>query len=150
MSMNHVSDEELERALAGEGLPAGAAMHLGECLPCRRRRDEIVAAISAAAGGDPDEELRRQARSAALERWRAGEPRRFHWWWAAAAAAVLLALLIPLAAPRLVPRPSFDAEAVLLEVDEVLARDPLAAVASEDMVETLVGEVAEGGQGGRS
>ena len=150
MITEHLTDDELDRLLAGEGLPAGRATHVGECLPCRRRRDEVVAAIAGAVSEDPDEAARARVRAAALERWGAGETRRFPWRWVAVAAVLLLAVLLPAVGPRLVERPSFDAEAVLIEVDEVLARDPLAAVASEDMVATLVGEAAESEQGGRS
>ena len=148
MSTPHLTSEELDLVLLGEGLAADRAMHLGECLPCRRRRDEIAAAIAGGRLPDPDEETLARVRGAALTELghRRGHAR---WWLAAAAALLLTALLVVFLAPR--PRPAaIDTDAILLEVDEVLARDPLTAFADEDVVEVVVADGASAAQTGQS
>ena len=146
MTMKHLRDDELDRALAGETLPAAAAEHLASCLVCRRRRDAFLAAAAGARGADPDEATRRRVREAALASW-GGRSHRRHWVrWAAAAAAVVALAILPLlhghtAAPKL------NTDAVLAEVNAVLAQDPLSAVASEDVVNTVVPAPVEAGEG---
>ena len=140
MSTAHLTSEELDLVMLGEDLPADRAMHLGGCLACRRRRDDLVAAISGARVADPDEDVRARTRNAALAEGghRHARPR---WWLAAAAALLLTAFAAVFLATR--PQPvAVDTEAILLEVDEVLARDPLAAFADEDVVEIVVADGA--------
>ncbi len=137
MSIKHLSEDELDRALVGEDLADEVVEHLASCLVCRRRRDAFLAAAGGAQIADPDEVTRARVRERALSAW-SGEPARGHWkrWLAAAAAVVLLALL-PILRRELAPRPRVNADAVLVEVDAVLAQDPLAAVAPEDVVEAV-------------
>ena len=142
MTIEHLRDEELDLALAGETLPAEAAQHLASCVACRRRRDAFLAAVEAA-GAEPAEATRRRVREGALAAW-SGSSRR-HWLrWAAAAAAVVLALL-PLL--RRAPAPKLNPDAVLVQVDAILAQDPLAAVAPEDVVNTVAPIPATNGEG---
>ena len=142
MTIEHLRDEELDLALAGETLPAEAVGHLASCVACRRRRDAFLAAVEAA-GAEPDEATRRRVREGALAAW--GGSSRRHWLrWAAAAAAVVLALL-PLL--RRAPAPKLNPDAVLVQVDAILAQDPLAAVAPEDVVNTVAPIPATGGEG---
>ena len=138
MSAPHRTSEELDLVLRGDGLAADRAMHLGECLTCRRRRDSLAAAIAGARVPDPDVETRERVRAAALAGYgrRRPHPR---WWLAAAAALLLAALAAVFVAPRPQP-PAIDTEAILLEVDEVLARDPLTAFADEGVVEVVVAD----------
>jgi hypothetical protein len=58
--------------------------------------------------------------------------------WLAAAAAVVVLSLLPLVRSEFVSRPEFNTDAVLTEVDDILSRDPLSAVASEEVVEAIV------------
>ncbi len=142
MTIEHLRDEELDLALAGETLPAEAAQHLASCVACRRRRDAFLAAVEAA-GAEPAEATRRRVREGALAAW--GGSSRRHWLrWAAAAAVVVLALL-PLL--RRAPAPKLNPDAVLVQVDAILAQDPLAAVAPEDVVNTVAPIPATGGEG---
>ena len=61
------------------------------------------------------------------------------WWrWVAAAAAVTVLGLLPLLWQAATPRPHVDTDTVLEEVDRVLAEDPLAALASRDVLEEVV------------
>ena len=148
MSTPHLTSEELDLVLLGEGLAADRAMHLGECLPCRRRRDEIAAAIAGGRLPDPDEETLARVRGGGLPELVLGGGHA-RWWLAAAAVLALTALLVVFLAPR--PRPAaIDTDAILLEVDEVLARDPLTAFADEGVVEVVVADTATAGQTGPS
>jgi len=56
--------------------------------------------------------------------------------WLAAAAAVLVLSLLPLRLNRTAP--AVNADTVMLEVNQVLERDPLSALASEEVVDTVV------------
>ena len=142
MTIEHLRDEELDLALAGETLPAEAVGHLASCVACRRRRDAFLAAVEAA-GAEPAEATRRRVREGALAAW--GGSSRRHWLrWAAAAAVVVLALL-PLL--RRAPAPKLNPDAVLVQVDAILAQDPLAAVAPEDVVNTVAPIPATNGEG---
>jgi hypothetical protein len=146
MTIRHLRDDELDLALAGEALPADVAEHLASCLVCRRRRDAFLETLDAAMGPDPDEATRRRVREGALAAW-GGASRKRHWVrWLAAAAAVVVLGLLPLlrnhtAAPKL------NTDAVLVEVDAVLAQDPLAGLASEDVVNTVAPMPAGVGEG---
>ncbi len=138
MSQEHLSSQEVDLVLLGEELAAERARHLASCVACRRRRDDLADAIAGAREADPSEAARARARAAAL----AAAPRQrttLRWWLAAAAALVLVVLAAVFVAPTLQPRP-VDTDAVLLEVDEVLARDPLAAMADENVVEVVVAD----------
>ena len=142
MTIEHLRDEELDLAVAGETLPAEAVGHLASCVACRRRRDAFLAAVEAA-GAEPAEATRRRVREGALAAW--GGSSRRHWLrWAAAAAVVVLALL-PLL--RRAPAPKLNPDAVLVQVDAILAQDPLAAVAPEDVVNTVAPIPATNGEG---
>jgi len=137
MNIEHLTEDELDLALAGGDLPAGAAAHLASCVACRRRRDAFLAVVSEARGSDPDDAVRARVRERALAAWSGAGPRR-HWKrWLAAAAAVVVVALLPLLRSELAGRPRVDADAVLVEVDDVLSRDPLAAVAPADVVEAV-------------
>jgi hypothetical protein len=141
MTIPHLNDDELNRAVLDEELPAAAAEHLEACLVCRRRRDDFLALVEQARGEDPDEETRARVREGALAAW-SGVRVPHHWLrWVAAAAAVILLGVLPLLhshAPTPVAFNSEKAEAVMTEVNQVLDRDPLSAVVSEDMVNTVV------------
>jgi hypothetical protein len=137
VNIEHLTDEELDLALIGEDLPARAAEHLASCVACRLRRDAFLAAVAGAQAEDPDEATRERVRERALAAW-SGAGRQRHWKrWLAAAAAVAVVGLLPVLRSELAGRPKVDADAVLIEVDDVLARDPLAAVAAEEVVEAV-------------
>lgn len=133
----HLTEDELDALLSGDDLAGERADHLQECLACRRRRDGFLAAVEDAAGDDPVVPTRDRVREAALAEW-SGRSTAARRWWLAAAAAVLLAVVLPLAVQRGPSPDGVDADAVLRQVDEVLARDPLAVMASEDVLETVV------------
>ncbi|TAM53865.1 MAG: hypothetical protein EPN53_04760 [Acidobacteria bacterium] len=146
MTIRHLRDEELDLALAGETLPVETAEHLAACVACRRRRDAFLAAVDGAMGADPDEAARRRVREGALAAW-GGTGRRRHWVrWVAAAAAVVVLGLLPLLRSRPVA-PRLNPDAVLVEVDAVLAQDPLSALASEDVINTVAPASVEAGEG---
>ena len=137
MSVNHLNDDELNRALLGEELGGEAAEHLSSCLACRRRRDGFLALVEEVRGADPDEATRVRVRERALALW--GAPSRRHWLrWAAAAAAVVVLSVLPLLRARTPAPKPVNTDAVLVEVNKVLDRDPLSAMASEDVVDTVV------------
>jgi hypothetical protein len=146
MSIPHLNDDELNLAVLGEDLPPEVAGHLAVCLDCRRRRDAFLAIVEMARGADPDETTRARVRERALAAWGATSSR--HWVrWLAAAAAVLVALLVPLTQRSRQPQLAFDPEAVMEEVDRILARDPLTVLASEEVVEAVTSvqtQVVEG------
>ena len=145
MTIEHLRDEELDLALAGETLPAEAAQHLASCLVCRRRRDAFLATVEAS-GAEPDEATRRRVREGALDAW-GGTRRRRHWVrWVAAAAAVVVLGLVPLLRSH-TATPKLNTDAVLVQVDAILAQDPLAAVAPEDVVNTVAPIPATGDEG---
>jgi hypothetical protein len=133
----HLTEDELDALLCGDDLAGERADHLQECLVCRRRRDALLAAFEGAAGDDPELPTRDRVRAAALTEW-SGRSTAARRWWLAAAAAVLLAVVLPFAIQRAPSPAGVDADAVLRQVDEVLARDPLAVMASEDVLETVV------------
>ena len=145
MTISHLRDDELDRALAGDELPAGVAEHLASCLVCRRRRDAFLATVEAS-GAEPDEATRRRVREGALDAW-GGTRRRRHWVrWVAAAAAVVVLGLVPLLRSH-TATPKLNTDAVLVQVDAILAQDPLAAVAPEDVVNTVAPIPATGDEG---
>jgi hypothetical protein len=138
MNQVHLTAEEIDLILTGEGLTGDRADHLGGCAACRRRLAELTAAITGARKADPGELVLARARRAAL-----AAPRRrssaVRWWLAAAAALVLVTLLSVLVVPALRSRPKpVDTDAVLLDVDRVLAQDPLAAMADERVLNVVV------------
>ncbi len=148
MSTKHLDENEMVRALAGEVLPPEREQHRRECPRCRAEAAGFAAVAAAAAGPDPGEAARARVRAAALDRWEhRGVASRAWRWWAAAAAVVLLAL-VPLLAGRGPSRTaSVDPDTVLRQVDTELARDPLAAVAPEDVVNVLVPVKDPGSEG---
>lgn len=149
MSTRHLSDDELDRLLIGEELAPEQTEHVNGCLACRRRRDGLLAVIEDASGTDPGDEARERVREAALSAW--GRPvLRFHRWWLAAAAALLVALLLPLTHRSRQPRVAFDPEAVMEEVDTILARDPLTVLASEEVVEAVTSVQEQATEGSTS
>jgi hypothetical protein len=106
---------------------------------CRRRRDSFLALVEQSGGSDPDAATRTRVRERALAAWGGTRVTHTHWWrWAAAAAAALVLAVLPLLHGRAPAPAKFNAEAVLTEVNKVLDQDPLAAVASEDLVNTVV------------
>jgi hypothetical protein len=145
MSIPHLNDDELNLAVLGEDLPPEAAEHLAGCLVCVRRRDAFLAIVEMARGADPDEATRARVRERALAAWEA--PDRRHWVRAlAAAAAVIVLSLLPLMRGRAPAPPVINADAVLVEVEKVLDRDPLSAVAAEEIVDTVVPVSYESGE----
>jgi hypothetical protein len=141
MSLAHLSSAEIDLLVVGEGLAPDRATHVVSCAECRRRRDELAGAIAGARAADPPPAAREAARAAALAiAFRRTPPVR--WWLAVAAAVALLLAAAMFVVPALQPRP-VDTDAVLLEVDEVLARDPLAAMADESVVEVVVADASE-------
>lgn len=146
MSTRHLTGDELDRALAGYELDREGEEHLRSCLMCRRRQDGLMAVLTAARVGDPDEGVRARLRASALESWgRQSRTDHAWWWWAAAAALLVIALVAAFWRPGSVPQADLNTEAVLNEVDRVLARDPLEAMASEEVLEVVVPET-EGAQ----
>ena len=137
MNIIHLTDEELDRALVGEDLPAQALEHLAGCVACRLRRDRFLAAVEAARAQDPGEATRELVRGRALRAMAYPAPRRWVRWALAAAAAIVLGLL-PLLRARLTPPPPLNADRVLVEVDKLLDSDPLESMASADVVEAVV------------
>ncbi len=149
MSIQHLADDELDLVLCGEPLPAEREAHLHDCIACRRRRDAFLAVVADARAEDPDETTRARVREAALAAWQ-GRPV-VHWWrWAAAAAAVAVLALLPLLRSHTVPTQTINTEAVMAEVDAALARDPLAAFASEDVVDEIAPVGESTGEGSNS
>ena len=145
MSIPHLNDDELNLAVLGEDLPPEAAEHLAGCLVCLRRRDAFLAIVEMARGADPDEATRARVRERALAAWGATSSR--HWVrWLAAAAAVIVLSLLPLLRGRAPAPPVINADAVLVEVEKVLDRDPLSAVAAEEIVDTVVPVSYESGE----
>jgi hypothetical protein len=144
MTIPHLSDDELDAAVLGEELPAEVGEHLAGCVDCRRRRDTFLAVVEQARGADPDEAARVRVRDAALTAW--GKPVQRHWArWVAAAAVIALSVLPLVLHKRAVPTVQ-NAEAVLVEVNQVLDRDPLSAMASEEVVNTVVPVSYESGE----
>jgi hypothetical protein len=138
MSTVHLTTEEIDLVLIGDGLPPERAAHLAGCVACRRRLDDLGAAIAGAREAEPDELALVRARRAALT---AQVRRRSHLrrWLAAAAVLVLVTLVAVFVVPALRPhRTTVDTDAVLLDVDRVLARDPLTAMADESVVDVVV------------
>jgi hypothetical protein len=138
MSTEHLTAEEVDLLVIGEGLAADRVVHLGACLVCRRRHAQLAAALTGAALPDPGAASRERVREAALASL-GHERRRVRGWLAAAAALLLTAVAAVFLAPRS-QAPVFDTDAVLMEVDEVLSRDPLAAFADEAVVEAVVAD----------
>jgi len=151
MNRGHLSDDELDRALAGERLESERDEHVKTCIPCRRRRDLFVAAVERARVADPDREGRDRVRTAALDRWGEERPlhRRLRWWLAVAAVLVLVALLTVAHGPT-DPPAGMNVDAVLADVDDVLSRDPLTAMAPEDVLAVVVPESTTGATEGPS
>ncbi len=137
MIAKHLSDDELNRAVLGEALAPEAAEHLGMCLVCRRQRDGFLALVEYARAADPDEAMRERAREGSLTAW-SGVKRRYWRSWLAVAAAVAILVLVPIVRTHIPNTRAVDADAVMAGVEKVLARDPLAAVASQEIVDTLV------------
>ena len=145
MSIPHLNDEELNLAVIGDELPPEAAEHLAGCLECRRRREGFLALVEEARGVDPDKATRARLRERALASW--GAPSWPHWVrWLAAAAAVIVLSLLPLLRGRGPQSPAINTEAVMVEVDQLLDRDPLSAMASEEVVDTVVPVSHESGE----
>jgi hypothetical protein len=137
MNIPHLNDEELNLSVIGEELPPEATEHMAGCLECRRRRDGFLAVVEEARGADPDEATRARIRELALAAW--GPASRRHWVrWLTAAAAVIVLSLLPLLRGRAPQSPAINTEAVMVEVDQLLDRDPLSAMASEEVVDTVV------------
>ena len=149
MSIRHLTDDELDTVLCGEPLPDEQEAHLHDCLVCRRRRDAFLATVEADLEDDPDEATRLRIREQALARWQ-GRPA-IHWWrWAAAAAAVVLLALVPVLRGLESRVPAINTETVMAEVDRALAQDPLASLASEDVVNELMPVADSTGEGSNS
>jgi hypothetical protein len=147
MNIPHLNDEQLNQAVIGEELPAPVAEHLARCLVCRRRRDAFLSLVEQARGEAPDEATRARVREGALAAW-SGKTSTHHWLrWAAAAAAVIVLGVLPLIRSHSPVPDTFNSQAVLTEVDKVLDRDPLSAIASEDVVNAVVPVAHEGGEG---
>jgi anti-sigma factor RsiW len=144
MSITHLNDKELNLAVLGEELPPEAAEHLAGCVACVRRRDSFLTTVEMARGTDPDEATRARVRERALAAW--GAPNRRWVRWLAAAAAVLVLSLLPLRLHRTAPPSAINADAVMVEVEQMLDRDPLSAVAAEEIVDTVVPVSAESGE----
>jgi len=137
MNAKHLSDDELNRAVLGEALTPEASAHLGMCLVCRQQRDGFLALVEHARAADPDEAMRERAREGALTAW-SGVQRR-HWRsWLAVAAVVAILILVPIVRTYAPSARAVDADAVMVGVEKVLDRDPLMAVASQEIVDTLV------------
>ncbi len=146
MRIEHLTDDELDLALIGETPPA-AAEHLDSCIACRRRRDAFVAAVEHDDGGDPDGATRESIREGALAAWSGAPARPHRARWLAAAAVVAALALLPLLRSEIAGRPKVDTDAVLTQVDEVLARDPLDSAAPPEVVKAVVPVPVTGEEG---
>lgn len=137
MTTPHLTDGELDALLAGEPLAGERAVHARDCAACARRHDAFLAAVHGAGSRAGSEEAAGRAVAAALSRWRRDAP---SWWWSlpAAAALVVAAGLGTWLQP--VSPPPLDQGAVLAEVDALLAQDPVALVAAEDLLDLLTEE----------
>ena len=140
MTTSHLTPQEIDLVILGEEIGHESRTHLESCLTCCRRRDEVMQAIVAARAADPAPALRERLRRVAVQSMpeHRGHTR---WWLAAAAALAIIVLSAVFLVPALRPQP-VDTDAVLLGVDEGLARDPLAAMADESVVEVVVGGTA--------
>jgi hypothetical protein len=144
MNEKHLNEDELDLVLCGEGLPPDRALHLVGCHACERRRNDFLAVLEEARIDDPAAAVVATARDGALQRWGAGVGRqhRVRWW--LAAAAVLLLTLLPIlrhgSSPttRRQEQQVFNPDQVLTEVDAMLSQDPLTAMTSEAVVDTVV------------
>ena len=145
MNIRHLTDDELDELLLGADAPAGVSEHLASCVVCRRRRDTFLAAVGEARGADADAATRARVRQRALAAWGVAAPRHWVRWLGAAAALVVLGLL-PLLRSELAPQPKINADRVLVEVDKILARDPLDEFAARDVVEAVVPAGQEGAE----
>jgi hypothetical protein len=136
MNIRHLSDDELDHWLTDESLSTELALHATSCVVCRRRRDAFLAAVEELQGAEPGEAVRERVRQAALDAW-SGRPARIWGRWALAAAAVLLLAVLPFARSHHTQAVQLNPDSVLAEVDQVLDRDPLSAVAPADLVEEI-------------
>lgn len=150
MNIRHLEDRELDAVLAGEALPAAVAEHLAGCIACRRRRDTFLDAVAGAAGEEPDSAARNRIRAAVLAQWPVGQGVNLWRRYALGLAAAIVLAILPLLVRHQAPAVAINADAVLSEVDETLARDPLAAFASEAMVNELVPAGHDSSEGSRS
>jgi hypothetical protein len=137
MNIRHLSDEELEYWLAGDQLPSELATHASECLLCRRRRSAFDALVEAAMLPDPSQAERARVRAKALDH--AVLETRHSWTpWALAVAALVVLIVLPVIRwSGNPPTQPFNPDAVLSEVDQVLDRDPLAALAPSEILDEI-------------
>ena len=138
MNTPHCSEAELDALAAGEPLDHAAGEHVRGCTQCRDRLEFFAGAVGAAGAAASPEKVARQVLADAMDRWR--RPGARAWWAAAALVLVALAAGVWL---RPAPRGRVDPAGVLAEVDAVLAQDPVALVASEDLLALLAAEVPE-------
>ena len=144
MSIPHLNDDELNLAVIGEELPPEATEHMAGCLVCGRRRDAFLALVERPGGWTP---TRRRGRGFVSGLWRLGEPEPASLG-AVAGGSRSGDRAEPAAAaarPRPAP-PAINTEAVMVEVDQMLDRDPLSAMAAEEVVDTVVPVSPESGE----
>lgn len=139
MNTPHLSEAHLDALAAGESPGDAAAEHARSCTACRDRLEFFAAAVGAAGVAASPDAVARQVLLDALAGWRRPLARV---WWAVAAALVLVALAAGVWL-RPAHRAKVDPADVLAEVDTVLAQDPVALVASEDLLALLVAEIPE-------
>lgn len=149
MNGRHLTDEELDLLLSGDRLSREAEKHVSECLLCRHRQSSFLGAVAAAREPSPDERALEVARSAALSRWTDERPTH-RWRWLAVAAVLFLIVLVPVIRRSSPPAASANAEALLQEIDAVLARDPLTAMAPAELVEAVIPSVEAPTEGSAS
>lgn len=139
MRTTHLTDGELDALLAGDELPVELTDHLESCLACRTRRERFFTTVVVAREAGVPRPAEGTTAARAVERWQRREGRGVSPLWRLAAGVVLALALFVLwdRTPREEPS-AFDPDAVLAEVDETLARDPMESVLSEELVEWIL------------
>lgn len=150
MNDRHLYDDEFEAVLCGAGIPADRAVHLSVCRACQARRDGFLLLMDEIRGEDPPEAETKAVRERALDRWQADASHRpvARWWLAAAAVLVLALVPLSLHHREQPATPTFNAAAVLADVDQVLERDPLTAMSPEAVVDVVVPVNSSSSDGG--
>ncbi|MGC8916093.1 MAG: hypothetical protein ACP5NF_03850 [Thermoanaerobaculum sp.] len=139
MRAHHLTEDEWETLLAGEASEA-VREHVAGCPLCREELKKWEAFLAVGRRWLPDRQVGDRVRQQAVSRALRRRPLRL-WLPLAAAAALVVAIGL---ATRGGGRPEADVDAVLEQVDTALARDPLLAVADNQVVQVVIPEVTSG------